>query len=103
MTHARVAITMRRVLNGVFYFFLQSEDGIRDIGVTGAQTCALPICLSLTNSGVAGRAIDSVGDVGGWYYDSSFLQHGFIIVGGTATSIDYPNAVYTVEIGRAHV
>src|SRR3712207_4728345 len=27
---------------GVFFFF-QAEDGIRDIGVTGVQTCALPI------------------------------------------------------------
>src|SRR3712207_7159224 len=26
-------------------FFFQAEDGIRDIGVTGVQTCALPICL----------------------------------------------------------
>src|SRR3712207_7810725 len=24
-------------------FFSQAEDGIRDIGVTGVQTCALPI------------------------------------------------------------
>ena len=24
-------------------FFFQAEDGIRDIGVTGGQTCALPI------------------------------------------------------------
>src|SRR3712207_6961755 len=24
-------------------FFCQAEDGIRDIGVTGVQTCALPI------------------------------------------------------------
>src|SRR3712207_4801944 len=28
---------------GKFYFFFQAEDGIRDIGVTGVQTCALPI------------------------------------------------------------
>jgi len=27
----------------VFVFFFQAEDGIRDIGVTGVQTCALPI------------------------------------------------------------
>src|SRR3712207_7884030 len=27
----------------VFFFFFQAEDGIRDIGVTGVQTCALPI------------------------------------------------------------
>src|SRR5438445_1866219 len=25
-------------------FFFQEEDGIRAIGVTGVQTCALPIC-----------------------------------------------------------
>src|SRR5947209_17260407 len=29
----------------VFFFFFQAEDGIRDIGVTGVQTCALPIYL----------------------------------------------------------
>src|SRR3712207_7535847 len=32
----------RNVLNE-FVFFFQAEDGIRDIGVTGVQTCALPI------------------------------------------------------------
>src|SRR3712207_2767483 len=29
----------------MFFFFFQAEDGIRDIGVTGVQTCALPILL----------------------------------------------------------
>ena len=29
-----------------FFFFFQAEDGIRDIGVTGVQTCALPIYFS---------------------------------------------------------
>src|SRR5688572_31747569 len=28
---------------GLFFFF-QAEDGIRDLTVTGVQTCALPIC-----------------------------------------------------------
>src|SRR5216683_6358555 len=27
----------------VFFFFFQAEDGIRDLIVTGVQTCALPI------------------------------------------------------------
>src|SRR3712207_6911242 len=27
----------------MWFFFFQAEDGIRDIGVTGVQTCALPI------------------------------------------------------------
>src|SRR5579871_2139132 len=29
----------------VFFFFFQAEDGIRDLYVTGVQTCALPICI----------------------------------------------------------
>src|SRR2546430_6275504 len=27
-------------------FFFQAEDGIRDLTVTGVQTCALPICIA---------------------------------------------------------
>ena len=27
----------------IFCFFFQAEDGIRDVAVTGVQTCALPI------------------------------------------------------------
>src|SRR5438445_683103 len=30
------------IITGIAFFF-QAEDGIRDIGVTGVQTCALPI------------------------------------------------------------
>src|SRR5690349_22113649 len=29
----------------LLYFFFQAEDGIRDLYVTGVQTCALPISL----------------------------------------------------------
>src|SRR2546430_9752678 len=29
---------------GGLIFFFQAEDGIRDLTVTGVQTCALPIC-----------------------------------------------------------
>src|SRR2546421_6702806 len=29
----------------IFFFFFQAEDGIRDLIVTGVQTCALPISL----------------------------------------------------------
>src|SRR5256884_3382920 len=31
------------VLFSFFFFFFQAEDGIRDVAVTGVQTCALPI------------------------------------------------------------
>src|SRR6266853_6771717 len=31
------------VIEFFFFFFFQAEDGIRDLTVTGVQTCALPI------------------------------------------------------------
>src|SRR3712207_7143843 len=37
---------MLLILRYLFFFFFQAEDGIRDIGVTGVQTCALPISLA---------------------------------------------------------
>src|SRR3712207_1145390 len=36
---------MARMYFSFGFFFFQAEDGIRDIGVTGVQTCALPISL----------------------------------------------------------
>src|SRR3712207_9010151 len=40
-------------------FFFQAEDGIRDIGVTGVQTCALPISKILVDLTLSDRrAID---------------------------------------------
>src|SRR2546429_8345724 len=35
-------------------FFFQAEDGIRDVAVTGVQTCALPIYSSHLSSGPGG-------------------------------------------------
>src|SRR6266436_9700369 len=31
----------------IFFFFFQAEDGIRDVAVTGVQTCALPISCAI--------------------------------------------------------
>src|SRR2546429_6231257 len=31
----------------LLFFFFQAEDGIRDVAVTGVQTCALPILLGV--------------------------------------------------------
>ena len=35
----------------VEYFFFQAEGSIRDIGVTGVQTCARPICIRVMDNG----------------------------------------------------
>src|ERR1035437_6706094 len=41
-------------LTGILWcFFFQAEDGIRDIGVTGVQTCALPIWVTFNGNGMA--------------------------------------------------
>src|SRR5205809_6312502 len=37
-----------------FFFFFQAEDGIRDVAVTGVQTCALPILLTEGPKGMKG-------------------------------------------------
>src|SRR5688572_33226067 len=37
----------------LFIFFFQAEDGIRDLTVTGVQTCALPILVLVVAQGPA--------------------------------------------------
>src|SRR3712207_3395355 len=44
---------------GVLFFF-QAEDGIRDIGVTGVQTCALPILRGYKEEGTTTTPFDMV-------------------------------------------
>src|SRR2546427_6104867 len=38
------------------FFFFQAEDGIRDLTVTGVQTCALPILMGRNVGGSSGIA-----------------------------------------------
>src|SRR2546427_6028072 len=40
-----------------FFFFFQAEDGIRDLTVTGVQTCALPIFPELLEDFDRSRAL----------------------------------------------
>src|SRR3712207_7393298 len=44
------------------FFFFQAEDGIRDIGVTGVQTCALPILRSQSARRSSSGLISGGGD-----------------------------------------
>src|SRR2546429_6990369 len=43
----------------VCFFFFQAEDGIRDVAVTGVQTCALPIS-------PAGAIISNIDELSHW-------------------------------------
>src|SRR2546427_6169004 len=47
MSRNRVRRSSWRSLCRAVFFFFQAEDGIRDLTVTGVQTCALPISCML--------------------------------------------------------
>src|SRR2546430_5312419 len=49
---------MLRTIAVYFFFFFQAEDGIRDLTVTGVQTCALPILRDPLRLRVHSRGID---------------------------------------------
>src|SRR5687768_17706200 len=48
-------LTLKSFHQAVFHFFFQAEDGIRDVAVTGVQTCALPILVAQLLAGQRSR------------------------------------------------
>src|SRR3712207_9562412 len=74
-------------------FFFQAEDGIRGIGVTGVQTCALPISglapPSLVLASTVAFLLSELADLGVY----TPLQRRGLILAVAASSV--------VEIGRA--
>src|SRR5205809_3852866 len=74
-------------------FFFQAEDGIRDVAVTGVQTCALPICLQSCSeprittmpSLVFLRAIDGAPD---WASIRKDLAYTYLKIGETEAARD---------------
>jgi len=85
--------------DGTFTGNYDNTSGV-SVGYLGKKSkWSSDVKLSISNTGFAARAIDAAGDVAGWYYDSSSIQHGFLIMGKKAISIDYPDAEYTVVEG----
>src|SRR2546429_1397262 len=83
----------------ILFFFFQAEDGIRDVAVTGVQTCALPIYTPCDDGNAC-----TFNDV----CDGSGQCDGTAIAGctlcSTAADCDDQNACTTEscdEIGRA--
>lgn len=94
-----VALVMGLNKSAMFAGDYTNSKGI-EVGATGQKfKYTSKISLSINNTGYAGRAIDNAGDVAGWYYDSSGIQHGYAIVAGNTVKIDYPGAYYTVVEG----
>src|SRR3712207_2109853 len=67
MTHIAATNSLNLWNCYVLFFFFQAEDGIRDIGVTGVQTCALPI--SSRHLDFVARELQAAGE--GFYTISS--------------------------------
>src|SRR2546422_5462732 len=43
----------------MIFFFFQAEDGIRDVAVTGVQTCALPISSGADGDGLTREFLEA--------------------------------------------
>src|SRR5256886_5776545 len=83
-----------------YVFFFQAEDGIRDLTVTGVQTCALPISIGgLPPTGEDGR------DRRAWF---AWVAAALLAISTASLAVVYvrqapdkPRAVRLSEIGRA--
>src|SRR3712207_5453564 len=72
------------------FFFFQAEDGIRDIGVTGVQTCALPISNVILTPHVGGSTQEAQHDIG--RFVAGKLAD-YTATGTTTLSVNLPTAV----------
>src|SRR5258707_15351558 len=89
------------------FFFFQAEDGIRDIGVTGVQTCALPILieaaaeeLDLTRFGQLRAAGRAAARAGAWAAASDQLSAALLLWRGPPLA-DVPSRLLTeTEVPR---
>src|SRR2546429_3941030 len=95
---------------GVFFFF-QAEDGIRDVAVTGVQTCALPISGSAATAKPCFTPSDRTSLSRGATATIGFpaARIPYILLGTTTPSSPRftvtmsASAAAKTEIGRAHV
>jgi probable HAF family extracellular repeat protein len=83
---------------GVFTGSYENTSGVI-IGYTGknAQYKKAFTLPGITTTGVAGRGINDKGDIVGWYTNSSGVEHGFLLSGKTATTIDNPGGTTNLE------
>src|SRR2546428_2855580 len=68
-----------RPIRRIFFFF-QAEDGIRDLIVTGVQTCALPIFAPLALSGLEQRPIAGSQTPASWHWSLGGHSTGLVPV-----------------------
>src|SRR2546430_9876891 len=91
--------TRRSVACAPFFFF-QAEDGIRDLTVTGVQTCALPIFTAVAFS-PDGRYIVVSGAKAAVMDAGSGQEIVRLVQANNVASIAYSPDGTRIEIGRA--
>src|SRR3712207_4199128 len=79
-------ILCRGDLDVIHVFFFQAEDGIRDIGMTGVQTCALPILIKPYLNEMTHSELFSV-MVGGMSTVAGSVMAGYVAMGVSATHL----------------
>src|SRR2546427_8231517 len=79
-------------------FFLQAEEGIRDLTVTGVQTCALPISV-LGDEGVGVAAVSRAVGSGRSLEGAPRRESRHVSVAGGVRR----NAVSLVEVGASQI
>src|SRR2546430_5469715 len=86
------------------FFFFQAEGGIRDLTVTGVQTCALPIC---TQSVALFSQLSIDRGEGALLYDVDGNRYVDLLAGVGVASIGYAHPKYVAamqrQIARVHV
>src|SRR5688572_31654198 len=82
----------------VFFFFFQAEDGIRDLTVTGVQTCALPILIPAVVGGEAAAGSRDIADGGAVVGAAAFILAALGLEGDDGVA---ERTVGEREIGRA--
>src|SRR2546429_9794083 len=79
-----------------FFFFFQAEDGIRDVAVTGVQTCALPICMKkIHKPEELWPWLDKLGDQQSFYLLEQFVP-------GSVYHVDSVTSERKVVFAEAH-
>src|SRR3712207_5334836 len=95
-----ISISYMIYRDGYCFFFFQAEDGIRDIGVTGVQTCALPIyaILHLLYSRFFTKVLHDMGMIDFVEPFTALLNQGQVINQGKAMSKSLGNGVNLGEM-----
>src|SRR2546430_8846148 len=75
---------IRSDTHSVFFFFFQAEDGIRDLTVTGVQTCALPICKEVATADIV-KGVE-------------FEEGRYVVLSAEEIAAAFPKTTQTIEI-----